>query len=91
MTTRENREGSLPRGVGERIVARSANNEVAVVVPRKGKPARVYSLDKYLKMKEQPKKHKPWSHRKTRPAPPDPLGAVEGRVLVPLTRENIYR
>ncbi len=91
MTIRENSQGSLPRGVGQRIVARSANNEVAVVVPRKGKPARVYSLDKYLKMKEQPKKHKPWSYRKTRPAPPDPLGAVEGSVLVPLTRENIYR
>ncbi len=91
MTTREKSQGRMPHGVAQRIVERSANNEVAVVIPRKGKPARVYSLEKYLKMKEQPMKHKPWSYRRTRPAPPDPLGAVEGSVLVPLTRETIYR
>ncbi len=91
MSRRENPQTPMPGGVARRIAERSARNEVVVVVPRRGKPARVYVLEKYLKMKEQPKKHKPWSYRKDRPNPPDPLGAVNGSILMPLTRENIYQ
>jgi hypothetical protein len=63
---------------------------VAVVVPRQGKPARVFSLDKYDKMREQPRKHRPWSYRRGQANSPEPLGAVEGSILVPLSRERIY-
>ncbi len=91
MSRRENPQTPMPRGVARRIAERSARNQVVVVVPRGGKPSRVYVLEKYLKMKEQPKKHKPWSYRKDRPTPPEPLGAVNGSILVPLTRENIYQ
>ncbi len=90
MLKREGKQGRMPREVARRIVARSARNEVAVVVPRRGKPARVFGLDKYVKMMEQPRKHKPWSYRKGQTAFPEPLGAVEGNVLVPLSRERIY-
>jgi len=90
MPKREAKHGHLPWNVARRIVERSAHNRIAVVVPRHGKPARVFDLEKYLKMMEQPKKHKPWSHRRARANPPEPLGAVEGSVLGSLSREKIY-
>jgi len=90
MLNREGKLGRMPRDVARRIVARSARNQVAVVVPRRGRPARVFGLDKYVKMMEQPRKHKPWSYRKGRPNSAEPLGAVEGSVLMPLSRERIY-
>lgn len=80
----------MPRSVQRRIAERAAKDQVVVVVPKKGKPARVYVLERYLKMKEQPKKHKPWSYRKAYQTAPEPLGAVDGKVLAPLTRENMY-
>ncbi len=90
MPGRDGKQPHMSRDITRRIVERSASNQVAVVVPRNGKPARVYALDKYLKMKEQPGKHKPWSYRRPRPNPPDPLGATEGRVLRSLDRGKIY-
>jgi len=81
----------MPRNVARHIIERSASNQVAVVVPRNGKPARVYALDKYLKMKAQPGKHKPWSYRKPRPRPTEPLGFVDGRVCRSLDRGEIYK
>ena len=83
-------QGHMSRDVVRRIIRRSASNQVAVVVPRNGKPARVYALDKYLKMKEQPGKHKPWSFRKPRPGPAEALGSIDGRVLRSLGRGEIY-
>lgn len=81
----------MPRAVSRRIMERCARNEVVVVVPRRGKPGKVYSLENYQKMQEQPRKHQPWKHRRGKAATVDPLGAVEmGRILLPLTRENMY-
>ena len=81
----------MPRSVQKRIVEKSAKGQVVVVVPREGKPSRVYKLDKYLKMMEQPKKHKPWSYRKQPATKADPLGAIDGSVRSSLRREDIYR
>lgn len=90
MRGRDGEQRHMPRDVARRIIERSASNQVAVVIPRNGKPARVYALDKYLKMKEQPSKHKPWSYRKPRPSLTEPLGSIDGRVLRPLGRGEIY-
>lgn len=90
MAQREHDLRHMPRGVARRIVERSAHNQIAVVVPRKGKPARVFDLEKYLKMREQPNKHKPWTYRKGRANHPEPLGAVDGAVRGSLTRKKIY-
>ncbi len=81
----------LPRGVARRIMARAARGEEAVVLTfRKGVPSRVFGLEDYLKIRELPKRVKPWERRKSEEAVPDPLGAVEGTVRVPITRDNIY-
>lgn len=81
----------MPRNVQQRIAERSAKGQVVVVVPRGGKPSRVYKLDSYLKMVEQPKKHKPWSYRKQASTKADPLGAVDGSVRSTMRRGDIYR
>ena len=82
----------MPRAVADKVLARCAKDEPVVVVPKNGKPSRVFSLEKYLKMKEQPKKHKPWRHRKQKDEVPDPLGTAHwnARILMPLDREHIY-
>ncbi len=80
----------MPRGVAQRIVERSARGEVAVVVPREGRPSRVFELRNYLKMQNLPKTVKPWTHRKGPQTPPDPLGAIEGKVLTEMSRKDIY-
>lgn len=83
--------GHLPRDVARRIVQRFAQGQrVVVVTSRRGKPSRVFDLEKYLKMQELPKRVQPWSQRKSKKSIPEPLGAVDGRVLLPLTRERIY-
>jgi hypothetical protein len=61
----------------------------AVVVYRDKRASRVFRLEKYAKMKELPKKHKPWTARNSGKTA-DPLGAVEGRVLEPVRRERMY-
>jgi len=83
---------ALPRPVARRILERALRGEVTVVVPRRGRPARVYSLESYLKMRDVPVCNEIWKHRgKGRPAP-DPLraGDVARRVLRPLRREEFY-
>lgn len=86
-------KNSMPNRVQQRILKRCANNETVVVVARDGKPARVFNLERFLKMREQPRKHKPWTHR-TKTEAPDPLGVralnVRGRILGPLTRAHMY-
>lgn len=81
---------SMPRSVSKRILERCAQEKVAVVVSRNGIPSRVFGLDEYLKMKNLPRKVQPWKHKKKALETPDPLGAVEGRILEPLSRERIY-
>src|SRR5438445_13468057 len=49
--------------VARSVTKRCAQNEVAVVVPRKGLPSRVYGLDEYLKMVELATKNKPWTRK----------------------------
>ena len=82
----------MPRSVARRILERAAQGEQAVVVVmRNGLPSRVFGLDDYLKMRDLPKQVKPWVHRTSKSAPPDPLGATDLGVLVsPLTREQMY-
>jgi len=78
----------LPRDVFRRILERSSAGEPVVVVPRDGKPARVFGLREYLEAKRRILKVRPWRSRKRAPA--DPLGAHEGKVLGPLRRNAIY-
>ncbi len=80
----------MPRDVAKRIVTRCARNEIVVVVPRRGKPSRVFAFDTYRRMQEQPKTVKPWAYRKSSRPLREPLGGVDGTVLAPLKRENIY-
>lgn len=79
----------LRRAVAEKIRARCARDEVVVVVPRRGEASRVFALEKYLKVREAAKRLKPHTHRRKRVAP-DPLGAVDGKVLRSLRREELY-
>jgi len=79
---------SLPRRVAERIARRGAGNRVVVVVFRNDS-ARVFGWDEYLKMKDLPRKVRPWARRARRGAP-DPLGAVRGKVRSSLRRSEIY-
>jgi hypothetical protein len=84
--------GNMPRRVSKRIVEACQKGEAIVVVPGRHKPllpSRVFSLEKYLKMKELPKKHKPWTARSFQKSA-DPLRAIEGRVLEPVRRKTIY-
>jgi hypothetical protein len=82
----------MPRRVSQRILEACQKGEAIVVVPGRRKPflpSRVFRLEKYLKMKELPKKHKPWTARSSRKSA-DPLRAIEGRVLEPVCRKTIY-
>jgi hypothetical protein len=80
---------SLPRRVAERIASRGAGNRVVVVVFRNDRSARVFGWDEYLKMKDLPRKVRPWA-RRARRGVPDPLGAVRGKVRSSLRRSEIY-
>lgn len=80
----------MPRRVSKRILEACQKGEAIVVVPNRDRlPSRVFSLEKYLKMKELPKKHRPWTARNSAKRA-DPLGAVEGRVLEPIRRKTMY-
>jgi hypothetical protein len=82
----------MPRRVSKRIMEACQKREAVVVVPGRHRPflpSRVFSLEKYLKMKELPKKHKPWTARNVRKSA-DPLRAIEGRVLEPVRRKTMY-
>jgi len=83
--------GPLPKEVQRRIMNLCSQGEkTCVVVMRNGKPTRVFRLDQYLKMRELPHEVKPWEHRKLNDLVPDPLGAVDGKVLSSLSRQEIY-
>ncbi len=80
---------SIPGEVEKRILKRCSEGKPVVVVPRNGKPSRVFSLESYLKAAETAARVKPWARRK-QAAPEDPLGAVSGRVVSSVRRAEIY-
>jgi hypothetical protein len=81
---------AIPRAVADRIRKRCETGEPFVVVPKNGNPSRLFGLEEFRRMQELPRKVKPWEHRRSKPSPPDPLGAVDARVLAPVRREDIY-
>jgi hypothetical protein len=62
---------------------------VVVVFDKSGRPKRIFGYDKYQRMQKLPAKVQPWKHRKASIAP-DPLGAVRGKVIGRLSRDEIY-
>ena len=80
---------AIPRRVERKILIRCGEGRPLVIVPKDGKPARVFGLEEYLKLKGGPKKHKPWT-RRSRAKRPNPLGSVKGRVLGSLSRKRMY-
>jgi hypothetical protein len=83
--------GHIRRSVSKSLLKHGAlGAKKVVVVYRNGVPSKVMGYAEHQKMVELPKKVKPWEHRKPRATVPDPLGAVEGKVLGPLSRETIY-
>lgn len=61
-----------------------------VVVTKNGSPARVYGYEEFARAKSVPGKHRIWTKRSGESSIPDPLKAVEGKVLGPLSRKAIY-
>jgi hypothetical protein len=80
---------NLPRDVRKRIEDRLERHDVVVITAKKG-VYRVFSGEQYRAKIELAKTVQPSKYRKKNP-PPDPLGAVEGRVLSSLSRDEIYR
>jgi len=78
--------------VARKIRQRAAMNEPFVVVPKNGKPSRTYGLEQYLRLQKHPLRHKPWNYRAAASAAdtPDPLGAIPGKPLRSLSRQDIY-
>jgi hypothetical protein len=82
--------GHIPRSVTRSLLQRGARGAKRVVVVYKdGVPSSVWGYDEYRERIELTKRVKPWES-KEKATTPDPLGAVDGKVLAPLTRENIY-
>ena len=79
----------LPLNVRKRIEDRLERHDAVVITAKKG-VYRVFSKDEYLAKIELAKTVQPSKYRKKKP-PPDPLGAVEGRVLSSLSRDEMYR
>lgn len=82
-------EVRFPRRIAQRILERSARGKRVVVVPRNGKPSRVFDLETYLARQQKTRQMKPWKHRGKK-EPLDWLGTHDGRVLSSLRREEIY-
>jgi hypothetical protein len=79
----------LPLNVRKRIEDR-LDRHPAVVITAKNEVFRVFSVDKYLGKIKLAKDVQPSKYKKKK-TPPDPLGAVEGRVVSSLSRDDIYR
>lgn len=79
----------IPQSVARRIRKKAALGKAFVVVPKNGKPSRVFDLDKYLSKREATRKAQPWVYRKKAVAC-DPLGAIEGTVTGSVSRSEIY-
>jgi hypothetical protein len=90
MARRKKMDGQIPRSVVHSLLQRGARGAQRVVVVFKdGVPSSVWGYEEYRERIELPKQVKPWEG-KDKATSPDPLGAVEGKVLAPLTRENMY-
>jgi hypothetical protein len=88
---RKQRAQQLPPSLARKIMERAAAGERAmVVVARAGKPSTVHGLEEYLAKRKRARETRPWTFRKRAAAVPDPLGAIDGTVLLPITRQNIY-
>ncbi len=80
----------MKRDVMRRADRRGAREGAIVVVYKNGEASRVYGVAEYAKIKELAYRVKPHTFRRARPDSPDPLGAMDGRTLRPLGREEIY-
>ena len=81
---------SMPRAVSRRIMKRGAKGgPIVVVFDKSGRPMRIFRYESYQRMQKLPAEVQPWKHRKTSVAP-DPLGAVKGKVIGRLSRDEIY-
>jgi hypothetical protein len=82
----------FPRNVSRRILERAARGErrIVLVIDKDGRPTRVFGFDEYLARQELTKTVQPWRSRKGTSAESDPLGAIEGAPVGPLTRDQIY-
>jgi hypothetical protein len=81
----------LPRKVSRRILERAARGEkTVVVVMRNGKPNSVWGFNEYIARQKLTKQVEPWKHKKPKVETPDPLGAIEGTPIRPVTRAEIY-
>jgi len=83
---------NMSHSVARKIRERAAINEPFVVVSKNGKPSRTYGLEQYLRMQKHPLRHEPWNHRAAANMAntPDPLGAIAGKPLRSLSRQDIY-
>lgn len=83
---------NLRRRILRRAAKGAAHGEKAIVLTLKkdGSPSVVYGLEEYLRKSEIAKQIKPWKHRKKQDAVPDPLGAVDGKIIGSLSRSEIY-
>jgi hypothetical protein len=82
---------SIPHAISRRLLDRGARGEKrAVVVFKNGKPSSVWGFEEYIARQELTKQVEPWKHRITRDSDLDPLGAVDGTLKGPLTRDEIY-
>lgn len=81
----------LPRKISRRILDRAARGEKkVVVVMRNGIPSSVWGFNEYLARQELTRQVEPWKHKMPKAETADPLGAIEGKPVGPVTREEIY-
>jgi hypothetical protein len=80
----------MKEALRKRIEKRLSEGPVVIVPGNEHRDPRVFGLEEYLKMKELPKTVKPHTYRKAARKQADPLGAVVGRVLSRLSRNEIY-
>ena len=82
---------NLPERVRKKLMQRGARGarRVVVVYNRQGIPTSVWGFNEYLERQNLTKEVQPWKNR-LKANVLDPLGAIEGAPLSPLTRDQIY-
>ncbi|MCI0589890.1 MAG: hypothetical protein L0323_24010 [Planctomycetes bacterium] len=81
----------FPRSIADQILGYARRDEkAAVVVFRGGRPSRAFGPQEYLRQLEVPRGNRTGKGRRSADRRPDPMVAVEGRVLGPLRREETY-
>jgi hypothetical protein len=82
---------NIPQSVARRIRERAAQDKPFVVVPKNGQASRTFGFEEFQQMKKHPLRHKPWNSRAVaKQTAPDPLGAVSGKPVHSLSRQDIY-